>query len=261
MSSSAITSTTPISEHSKIGDKGTAPKHIAIIMDGNGRWAQAKGLPRVAGHKEGVEALRRTVDACKALDVDHLTVFSFSTENWRRPKTEVDALFSLLKFFVKSDLKRLHKEGVRIRVFGSKEGLPEDILSLMEECETKTKFNTAFNVNIAFNYGGRAEIVEATRHLAEAVRRGELQADAINEERLQSYMWSAELPDVDLLIRTSGELRLSNFLLWGIAYSELMFLDVLWPDFGRDDMERAIDVFKNRNRRFGGVEPSGSIGK
>ncbi len=253
MSGSNISSTTPITDHSKVGDFGQAPKHVAIIMDGNGRWAESRGLPRISGHKEGVEALRRTVDACKSLEVQHLTVFSFSTENWRRPKSEVDALFGLLKFFVKQDLNRLHKEGVRIRIFGSPEGLPSDILKLIEECETKTKNNTAFNVNIAFNYGARAELVEASRKMAIAVKQGDLEPEAIDESVLQANMWSAELPDVDLLIRTSGELRISNFLLWGIAYSEFMFLDVMWPDFGRSNMEQAIVSFKSRNRRFGGV--------
>ncbi len=253
---SLIASTTPIADHSKVGDEGHSPKHIAIIMDGNGRWAQSRGLPRVAGHKEGVEAVRRTVDACKKLDVEHLTIFSFSTENWRRPQTEIDALFGLLKLFVKKDLARLHKEGVRIRIIGSREGLPSDVLKLVDECEEKTKNNSEFNVNIAFNYGARAEIVEATRAIAEDVAKGCLKADSITEATLQSRMWTQDLPDVDLLIRTSGELRISNFLLWGIAYSELLFLDVLWPDFGRADLEQAIDDFKNRNRRFGGINES-----
>ncbi|ACT59401.1 isoprenyl transferase [Hirschia baltica] len=253
---SSIASTTPIAQHSKVGDEGHAPKHVAVIMDGNGRWAQARGLPRIAGHKEGVEALRKTVDACKALAIEHLTVFSFSTENWRRPKAEVDALFALLKLFVKKDLNRLHKEGVRVRIFGSLDGLPADILKLIDECESKTAQNKVFNVNIAFNYGGRAEIVEAAQKIAADVQAGRLSPESIDESIMQQHMWSSDLPDVDLLIRTSGELRISNFLLWGIAYSELMFLDILWPDFGKVDMERAIDVFKNRNRRFGGVEPS-----
>ncbi|MFC7290488.1 isoprenyl transferase [Hirschia litorea] len=233
--------------------EGKAPNHIAIIMDGNGRWANAKGLPRIAGHKEGVEALRRTVDACKTLEINHLTVFSFSTENWRRPKAEVDALMGLLKLFVKKDLKRLHQEGVRIRILGAQTGLPNGMHALIEECHELTKNNTTFNVNIAFNYGGRAEIVEATQNIARSVKSGQLDPESVDETLLHSFMWSSELPDVDLLIRTSGELRISNFLLWGIAYSELMFLDVLWPDFGRDDLERAVEGFKSRNRRFGGL--------
>ena len=255
---SIIASTTPIADHTKVGDEGTPPRHIAIIMDGNGRWAQSRGLPRVAGHKEGVEAIRRTVDACKSLEIEHLTVFSFSTENWRRPQAEIDALFGLLKLFVKKDLNRLHKEGVRIRIVGSREGLPEDILKLVDVCEEKTKDNSEFNVNIAFNYGARAEIVDAVKAIAEDVAKGCMSLESVTEASLQNKMWSRDLPDVDLLIRTSGELRISNFLLWGIAYSELMFLDVLWPDFGRADLERAIDDFKNRTRRFGGISQSAS---
>ncbi len=237
----------------KIALGGVSPNHVAIIMDGNGRWAKAKGLPRIAGHKEGVEALRRAVDACKALDVNHLTVFSFSTENWRRPKSEVDALFGLLKLFVNRDLNRLNQEGVRVRIFGSKEGLTEDILALIEKCHDTTQDNTTFNVNIAFNYGGRAELVDASKAIAIAAQSGNLDPHNMDEATLSSFMWSAELPDVDLLIRTSGELRISNFLLWGIAYSELMFLDVLWPDFGQSDLELAVDDFKSRSRRFGGI--------
>ena len=236
---------------------GDAPehgvRHLAIIMDGNGRWAKARRLPRAAGHREGVEALRKTVDAAHEFGIEHLTVFSFSTENWSRPPAEVEALFGLLKLYVHKDLKRLHAEGVRIRIFGSRDRLGQDILDLIEECESRTKFNTAFNLNIAFNYGSRAEFVEAAKRFANEVVAGRMQPEDLNQETFVRFMWSGDLPDTDLLLRTSGELRISNFLLWHIAYSELLFMDVLWPDFDRSHLEQALDAFRSRDRRFGGV--------
>ncbi|MBI1338711.1 di-trans,poly-cis-decaprenylcistransferase [bacterium] len=222
-------------------------------MDGNGRWAKARGLPRAAGHREGVEALRRVVEACRELGVEHLTVFSFSTENWRRPPSEISALFDLLRLYVARDLARLRQEGVRIRIIGSREGLEPDLLRIIDECVTTTGHNTAFNLNIAFNYGGRAEIVEAVRAAARAVSRGEIAPDAIDESFLSACLWTRDLPDPDLLIRTSGEQRISNFLLWGCAYTEIVFMEERWPDFDRGCMERALDVFRSRQRRFGGV--------
>ena len=222
-------------------------------MDGNGRWAKARNRPRAFGHKEGVEALRRAVDGAKALGIEHLTVYSFSTENWNRPPAEIDALFGLFKLYVHKDLANLHKEGVRVRMYGSRDRLSQDLIDLIDECERKTRDNREFFFNIAFNYGGRAEVVEAARQLAEEVSSGALTPDQIDENLLQSRMWTGDLPDVDLMLRTSGEERISNFLLWGIAYSELLFLDVLWPDFDRSHLEQAIEVFKCRNRRFGGV--------
>ena len=222
-------------------------------MDGNGRWAKARGKPRAFGHREGVEALRRTVDSANELGVQHLTVFSFSTENWRRPPEEVEALFGLLRLYVHRDLKRLHKEGVRINIFGSRDRLSTDIIKLIDECEETTRNNTAFNLHIAFNYGGRAELVDATRQIAQDVKTGEIHPDQIDEEVIRSRLWSADIPDAEILLRTSGEMRISNFLLWNIAYSELVFLDVLWPDFDRPHLEQAIDAFKRRDRRFGGV--------
>ncbi len=260
MAGSTITSTTPLEAHQVVGGEGAGPKHVAVIMDGNGRWANARGEKRVAGHKAGVEALRDTVENCRTLGIEHLTVFSFSTENWRRPPAEIEALFGLLRLYVHRDLGRLNKEGVRIRIFGSVEGLSDDIVRLIHECEAKTRSNTKFNLNIAFNYGGRAEIVEAAKHIASEVQAGVLEPDSVDEAVLHNRMWTSDLPDVDLLIRTSGEMRVSNFLLWSIAYSELIFMDVLWPDFGRAEMEQAIDVFKRRNRRFGGVESDVSDG-
>jgi undecaprenyl diphosphate synthase len=222
-------------------------------MDGNGRWAKARGLPRAMGHREGVEALRRTVEASRDLGITHLSVYAFSTENWSRPQAEIDALFDLLKLFVKRDLARLHKDGVRIRIVGSREGLSADILELIDEAVELTKNNTRLNLNIAFNYGGRGEIVAAVKEIARRVETGKLKADQIDERLISKLMWTADSPDPDLVIRTSGELRLSNFLLWSGAYAELMFMDLWWPDFNRDSLEKAIDAFRRRDRRFGGL--------
>jgi undecaprenyl diphosphate synthase len=222
-------------------------------MDGNGRWAKARGLPRAMGHREGVEALRRTVEASRDLGITHLSVYAFSTENWSRPQAEIDALFDLLRLFVKRDLARLHKDGVRIRIVGSRDGLSDDILSLIDDAIEMTRGNTRLNLNIAFNYGGRGEIVAAVKEIARRVEAGKLKPDQIDEALISRMMWTAESPDPDLVIRTSGELRLSNFLLWSGAYAELMFMDLWWPDFNRDSLEKAIDAFRRRDRRFGGL--------
>ena len=229
------------------------PRHVAIIMDGNGRWAKARGLPRALGHKEGVEALRRTVEACRDLGVAHLTVFSFSTENWNRPQTEIDALFDLLRIFVRRDLARLHKDGVKIRIVGSRDGLSDEIISLIDEAIEKTRDNTRLTLNIAFNYGGRGEIVAAMQAIAGEIEAGRLKAADVNEALIARMLWTADSPDPDLVIRTSGEFRLSNFLLWSGAYAELMFMDLWWPDFTRESLEKAIDAFRRRDRRFGGL--------
>lgn len=230
-----------------------APRHVAIIMDGNGRWAKARGLPRALGHKEGVEALRRAVEASRDLGLTHLSVYAFSTENWNRPQQEIDALFDLLRVFVRRDLARLHKDGVRIRIIGSRDGLSEDILSLIDEAVEKTKDNTRLTLNIAFNYGGRGEIVAAMRDIAKKVEAGTLKPDQIDEAMVSRMVWTAESPDPDMVIRTSGELRLSNFLLWSGAYAELMFMDLWWPDFTKESLEKAIDAYRRRDRRFGGL--------
>ena len=229
------------------------PRHVAIIMDGNGRWAKARGLPRALGHKEGVEALRRAVEASRDLGLTHLSVYAFSTENWNRPQQEIDALFDLLRVFVRRDLARLHKDGVRIRIIGSRDGLSEDILSLIDEAVEKTKDNTRLTLNIAFNYGGRGEIVAAMRDIAKKVEAGTLKPDQIDEAMVSRMVWTSESPDPDMVIRTSGELRLSNFLLWSGAYAELMFMDLWWPDFTRESLEKAIDAYRRRDRRFGGL--------
>lgn len=229
------------------------PEHVAIIMDGNGRWAKARGLPRALGHKEGVEALRRVVNACPDLGIKYLTVYSFSTENWNRPQAEIDALFDLLRRFVKRDLIKLHDEGVRIQIVGARTGLSQDILDLIDYSMELTRDNTKFHLNIAFNYGGRAEITEGMRKLAQQVKDGKLDPEDITEDLVGASIWSFGTPDPDLVIRTSGELRLSNFLLWSGAYAELVFPDVWWPDFDREKLESAIDSYRRRDRRFGGL--------
>jgi undecaprenyl diphosphate synthase len=233
-----------------------APRHIAIIMDGNGRWAKQRNRPRTFGHSEGVEALRRTVEAAGELGVTHLTVFGFSTENWRRPVEEVNALFDLLRLYVARDLERLVKEGVRIRVIGERVGLQKDIADIIENAEARTRHNDKQNLTIAFNYGGQDEIARAARRLAQDVAAGKLQPGDVTPERFESYLDTAGLPPPDLLIRTSGETRLSNFMLWQAAYTELVFLDVLWPDFNRAALEQAIEIYNKRERRFGGTDPA-----
>ncbi len=241
--------------HAGNGEGDGPPGHVAIIMDGNGRWAKARGLPRSAGHERGVEALRRTVEAAGEIGIRYLTVYSFSTENWRRPAEEVSALFGLLKAYIGRDLERLKKKGVRVRVIGARTNLPGDILKLLERAETETADNRDFNLTVAFNYGGRDEIVRAARQLAQQVAIGALAPDAIDEARFARALDTNGLPDPDLLIRTSGEFRTSNFLPWQCAYAEMVFCDVLWPDFGEAALRKAINEYKARERRFGAVEP------
>lgn len=232
-----------------------APAHIAIIMDGNGRWAKQRARPRTFGHSEGVEALRRTVEAAGDLGVRYLTVFGFSTENWRRPIEEVNALFDLLRLYVARDLDKLAREGVRVRIIGERTGLQADIASIIDNAEAKTRHNDKLNLTIAFNYGGQDEIARAARRIAEDVAAGKLAAADVDPARFESYLDTAGLPAPDLLIRTSGEARLSNFMLWQAAYSELIFVDVLWPDFNRAALEGAIGQYQRRERRFGGSQP------
>jgi undecaprenyl diphosphate synthase len=229
------------------------PDHIAIIMDGNGRWAKARGLPRAAGHRAGVEALRATVRAIGELGINWLTVYAFSSENWSRPKSEVSDLMGLLKHFIRRDLAELHNNGVRVRVIGGREGLEPEIGSLLHEAEALTALNRKRNLVIAFNYGGRDEIARACRRIAEAVKAGELQAEDIDEDAISARLDTAEIPDPDLVIRTSGEQRMSNFLPWQSAYSELVFVPCYWPDFGRAQLLEAVETYASRERRFGGV--------
>jgi undecaprenyl diphosphate synthase len=232
------------------------PRHVAVIMDGNGRWAEARGLPRFAGHTAGVEAVRRTVRGAIELGVKYLTIYSFSTENWSRPETEVTFLMGLMRRFIRSDLAELHKNGVRIRLIGERDRIDPDLLALMDEAVEITARNTALTLVIAFNYGGRGEIAKAARKLAVQVAAGKLSPDAITAESISGALDTADIPDPDLLIRTSGEERLSNFLLWQLAYAEFLFLDVLWPDFDKAHLERALQEFRGRDRRFGGLARS-----
>ncbi|HXE03116.1 MAG TPA: isoprenyl transferase [Methyloceanibacter sp.] len=227
--------------------------HIAIIMDGNGRWAAERGLPRVEGHRQGVESVRRTVNAAQDLGITHLTLFSFSSENWSRPRQEINDLFGLLRRFIRRDLADLHKNGVKIRVIGTRAGLERDLLRLIDDAIELTKDNTALNLTIAFNYGARDEIARAARRIAEDVAKGVLAPAEVTQERFATYLDTADLPYPDLLIRTSGELRLSNFLLWQVAYSEFVFVDCYWPDFSREHLEAALAEYQRRNRRFGGT--------
>lgn len=231
----------------------TTPAHVAIIMDGNGRWAKARGLPRVAGHRAGVEALRQTVRAAGEIGISWLTVYAFSSENWSRPKSEVSDLMGLLKLFIRRDLAELHQSGVRVRVIGERAGLAPDISGLLAEAEALTRDNTSLNLVIAFNYGSRDEIVRAARKIAEAASTGKLAAGDITTDTFGGFLDTAGIPDPDLVIRTSGELRLSNFLLWQAAYSELVFLPCFWPDFGRAAFADALQSYALRERRFGGV--------
>jgi len=235
-----------------------APRHIAIIMDGNGRWARQRSRPRTFGHAEGVEALRRTVEAAGDLGVGYLTVFGFSTENWRRPIEEVNALFDLLRLYVARDLDRLAREGVRVRVIGDRANLQKDILEIIGRAETRTRGNDKLNLTIAFNYGGQDEIARAVRRAAEDVKAGKIALADINPDSFGRYLDTADLPPPDLLVRTSGELRLSNFMLWQAAYTEFVFVDTLWPDFDKAALEEAIDTYRRRERRYGGADPGSS---
>ena len=228
------------------------PEHIAIMMDGNGRWARARHRPRVFGHSQGVKTVRRIVEGASDIGVKCLTLYSFSTENWSRPKAEIAALFNLLREYVDSDLETLHGRNVRVRILGSRSGLKPDLLDLIQRVEDTTKNNTAFDLNIAFNYGGRDELLRAA---AKAVAAGHTLED-MSEASFSDFLDTAGLPDVDLVIRTSGEHRISNFLLWQAAYAEFVFSDVLWPDFQISDLEAAIVEFNRRDRRFGNLSNS-----
>lgn len=229
------------------------PRHIAIIMDGNGRWAAAKNLPRIAGHRRGAEAVRRTVVACRELGIDYLTLYAFSSENWKRPRTEVEDLMGLLRLYLRREVAELNENNVRLTVIGDRSGLAGDILSLIDEAEEKTGDNTGMVLALALNYGSQAEIIGAVKEIAEAYHAGRIKLDDITEEMFPRYLYTHELPEPDLLIRTSGEQRLSNFLLWQSAYTELMFIDVLWPDFDKETLMAAISDYGARERRYGGA--------
>ncbi|HYZ39949.1 MAG TPA: isoprenyl transferase [Stellaceae bacterium] len=227
------------------------PRHIAIIMDGNGRWARARGLPRIAGHRHGAEAARRAVIAAAELGVPYLTLFGFSSENWKRPSAEIQDLMGLLRHYLRGEIAELHSNGVSLKVIGDLSRLEPDIIGLIEHAEAMTRDNTRITVTIALSYGGRAEIVAAVRAIAEQVAAGLLAREAIDEACFARHLFTADLPDPDLLIRTSGEQRISNFLLWQSAYCEFVFTKTLWPDFSKRDLEQAIDEFCGRERRYG----------
>lgn len=239
------------------GDHAQVPSHVAVIMDGNGRWAQLRGLPRQEGHRRGLEALRRTVKNAADLGIEFLTLYSFSTENWRRPATEVSFLMGLLKRFVEKDLAELDASNVRVRIIGGRDDLSPDLRLLVENAEAMTRDNTGMTLVIAFNYGARDEITRAARQLAADVAAGRIAADAIDEAAIAARLDTADMPDPGLVIRTSGETRVSNFLLWQAAYAEFVFTPVLWPDFDRAALEEALAEYRRRERRFGGLsEPA-----
>ncbi len=229
------------------------PRHIAIIMDGNGRWAKRRGLPRIFGHRAGIESVRDVVRTCSELGVEYLTLYTFSSENWKRPSDEVNALMSMLKRMLNREVDDLNRRNVSIRAIGRLSRLPEDVRSELEKAIQKTKSNTGLKLYLALSYGGRAEIVDAFKKAYDKIQRGELHIDDLNEDNFREFLYDPELPDPDLLIRTSGEMRISNFLLWQIAYSEIYITETLWPDFRKDELLKAIEDYSRRERRFGGV--------
>ena len=228
-------------------DMGRLPRHIAIIMDGNGRWAKKRGLPRTAGHKIGAETFRDIAAYCRELGVEYLTVYAFSTENWKRPKDEVDTIMRLLEQYLQEAINTMEKDQIRLRILGDATALSPKLQRMIDEANTVSSRNTGFQANICLNYGGRAEILQAARLCAE-------NGEAWTEENFEKYLWSHGIPDPELIIRPSGELRLSNFLLWQCAYSEFYFCDTLWPDFDRKELDKAIIDYQRRDRRFGGIK-------
>jgi undecaprenyl diphosphate synthase len=230
------------------------PRHIAIIMDGNGRWAKQRHLPRAVGHQRGAEAVRRAVEGCRELGVSYLTLYAFSSENWKRPAAEVGDLMSLLRVYLRKELADLHKNNIRLRFIGNREPLAQDIIDLINHAEGTTASNTGMTLVIALNYGSQSEIVAAAKALARDTRDGRIAVDDIDESTFAGYLQTAAIPDPDLIIRTSGEKRLSNFLLWQAAYAELVFLDIYWPDFNKESLVAAIQEFTNRERRYGARE-------
>ncbi|MDB5543248.1 MAG: Isoprenyl transferase [Hyphomicrobiales bacterium] len=249
----------PVSDKRQMSSGFSLPRHVGIIMDGNGRWASARSLPRFEGHRRGVEAVRRTVRAASDLGISYLTLYSFSSENWSRPEQEVSDLLGLLKLFIRNDLSALNKQNVRVRVIGSRDGLAPDLSSLLDEAQDLTADNTGLTLIIAFNYGGRQEIAEAAKQLAMRAVRGEIDPASIDPAAISASLYTAEFPDPDLIIRTSGEQRLSNFLMWQSAYAELVFLPIHWPDFDRTALETALAQYGSRERRFGGVVPRNAM--
>lgn len=229
------------------------PRHVAIVMDGNGRWATSRGLPRTEGHRRGAEAAQKAVEAAKELGIPCITLFSFSTENWNRPADEIEDLMNLMRAYLRRETAELHKSGARLRVIGDRSRLPEDIVQMMEKAETITKDNDKINVTIALSYGGRQDIVYAAKKMARMAEDGKVDLDRVDETYFGALLMTAGLPDPDLMIRTGGEIRISNFLLWQLAYAELFFTPTLWPDFSKQDMIEAVDFFTGRDRRYGGL--------
>lgn len=234
-------------------DPQKGPRHVAIIMDGNGRWAQAKGRPRLFGHHAGARRVKEIVRACKPLEVKYLTIFAFSTENWKRTQSEVSGLMTLFRQYIKREMRGLKEEGVRVRFIGDRVRLDDKLTQMMDDLEEVTKNNDVVNLTIAINYGGRDEVARATKRLAKDVAAGNLDPESVDEETLTRYLDTRVLPDPDLVIRTSGEARISNFLLWQSAYSEYEFIDTLWPDFSEDEFRKVVGSFGSRKRRFGAV--------
>lgn len=237
----------------KVVDKNAIPRHVAIIMDGNGRWAKARGMPRMMGHRKGVEVAKEITRAAADIGIEYLTIWAFSTENWRRPPEEISGLMGLLHHTLKADLTEFHENGVRLRVLGSRKNLDQKTLELIDHAVKLTQNNTRFNLNIAFNYGGRDDIMQAARTLAKKVQEGTLQPDEINEDLFSESLYTCGIPDPELLIRTSNELRISNYILWQMAYTEMVFIETYWPDFTKDDLLKAIIDYQQRDRRFGKV--------
>ena len=235
-----------------IPEQSLLPRHIGIIMDGNGRWAKRRGLPRTMGHRQGVRAFENIVRACKEIGIAYLTVYAFSTENWRRPPEEVQTILDLLREYLRN-AEKYRDEGVRLRFIGDKTPLDDQLRSMMERAEAESASNTDMTVNVAINYGGRDELVKAAQQLAQQVQQGQLRPEEIDEAAVAAALYTADQPDPDLIIRPSGELRLSNFLIWQSAYAELLFMDVLWPDFNREHLCQALWEYAGRNRRFGGI--------
>ncbi len=251
---SLSTNVTELSDHTRRHDDADAPpRHIAIIMDGNGRWARERSLPRSVGHRSGVEAVRRTVRAAVELEIPYLTLYSFSSENWSRPVDEIDDLMGLMKRFICLDLAELRQAGVKIRIIGERYNVDQELMTLIDEACELTRENEKLTLVIAFNYGARAEIARAARKLAEAIAAGTLKPSDVTADTLNDALDTYGIPDPDLLIRTSGEMRLSNFLLWQAAYTELVFLDAYWPEFGRELLEDALARYRARERRYGGL--------
>lgn len=233
-------------------EQSKMPAHIAIVMDGNGRWAKNHNLPRLAGHNAGMLSMKEIVKKCSALGVKHLTVYAFSTENWKRSVEEVGGIFKLIIIYVEKELKELHGNNVKVNILGDYEKLPKDAVNSLNQSLETTKDNDGLQFNIALNYGGRDEIVRAMKQIAEEVKSGDLMLEDIDDKMVSDHLYTANIPDPDLVIRTSGEQRLSNYLLWQSAYSEFVVTDVLWPDFSPKELEKAIEVYQGRSRRFGG---------